>query len=104
MLIALGANVNLGGGVYGSCLNLSMIKFQSFQVQDLLKRGANPNQKDKDGNSSLHYLMTIYNRDPNFAEKICSLLLKNGADPNARNNDGWTPLLIATRKGCFEAI
>ena len=41
-----GANVNIGGGIYGSCLNLATIKYQYYLVQDLLKQGANVNAKD----------------------------------------------------------
>jgi ankyrin repeat protein len=42
-LISNGADVNLGGGHYGSCLNITTIKYQIYLAQDLLKRGADAN-------------------------------------------------------------
>lgn len=71
---------------------------------DLLKRGANPNQKDKDGNSSLHYLFTIYNRNQPNMEKMAQSLLQYGADPNMKNNENWSPIHIVMKKGNIEAL
>ena len=66
--------------------------------------GANPNQTSSDGNTALHYIFSIFERDPTEAEKIANLLLENGADPNIQNHDRWSPLHIATNKGNFNAV
>lgn len=44
--------------------------------------GADPNKADKDGNTALHYLFTVFSRDITEAERLGNLLLENGADPN----------------------
>lgn len=66
--------------------------------------GANPNKTDKDGNTALHYLFTVFSRDTTEAERLANLLLENGADPNEENDDNWCPLHIAAKKGIYEAI
>lgn len=55
----------------------------------LLEYGANPNDNDKDGNTSLS--LTVRS-DGDINEKVAmlELLLKNGADPTIVNNDGTT--------------
>jgi ankyrin repeat protein len=63
-------------------------------VEDLLKRGADPNLfdyygKEKHKTTSLHDAVSIlYSRN----EKIIKLLLEHGANPNLSNHDGDTPL------------
>ncbi|KAL4503288.1 hypothetical protein ABPG72_000894 [Tetrahymena utriculariae] len=103
-LISNGANVNLGGSQYGTCLNLATIKYQYYLVQDLLKRGANPNGADNEGNTPLHYIMTIFHRDKSYSSKICDLLLQFRADPNIKNKDGWAPIHLVARRGQSEAF
>jgi len=58
-------------------------------IQLLLKKGANPNSQDKDGNTALHRACDLGHT------KIIELLLKNNADPNLRNNQGLIPLRLA---------
>ena len=55
-------------------------------VATLLELGANPNWKDKDGLTALHYAVLIEN------EEIIELLLEHNADVNAQDNEGETPL------------
>ena len=43
VLILKNADVNIGGGFYGSCINISTVKFQFYIISDLLKYGENPN-------------------------------------------------------------
>lgn len=58
-------------------------------IQLLLKKGANPNSQDKDGNTALHRACDLGHA------KIIELLLKNNADPNIKNNQGLIPLKFA---------
>jgi ankyrin repeat protein len=71
------------------------IKFDKAEiVEDLLKRGANPNLLDYYSNhehktTSLHDAVSFsYSRN----EKIIKLLLERGANPNLINEEGNTPL------------
>lgn len=61
-------------------------------VQALIKKGANPSQPDKNGNTPLHYAAR-YN--PNF--DVVSVLLRNGATVNVRNELQRTPLHEASQ-------
>ncbi|NUX01577.1 hypothetical protein GO685_03655 [Wolbachia endosymbiont of Madathamugadia hiepei] len=56
----------------------------------LLKYGANPNTKDREGKSSLHCV--INNSDGVFCHKVTELLLEYKVDPNVRGNQGKTLL------------
>ncbi|MGL9758695.1 MAG: ankyrin repeat domain-containing protein [Wolbachia sp.] len=61
------------------------------QIIDLLlKYGANPNTKDREGKSSLHCV--VNNRDGVFCCKVTESLLEYKVDPNARDNQGKTLL------------
>jgi ankyrin repeat protein len=57
-----------------------------YLVPELLKKGANPNVKDKLGWSPLHHAVS-FNHLPTV-----KLLLEYGADSNLANNKKWTPL------------
>lgn len=61
----------------------------SLVVQLRLARGANPNEKDSDGNSLLHLAIDFKRLD------IAKALLDAGADVNLRNSLGNTPLYEA---------
>lgn len=63
-------------------------------AKDLIRKGADLNARDKNGNSALHYLCS--GNDPGMMEA----LLKAGADPNIRNKENMTPLFFV-RRICF---
>jgi ankyrin repeat protein len=60
----------------------------------LIKRGVQPNWKDKTQDSPLHHL-ALWNGDAAAAE----FFLANGADPNLRRADGKTSYFLAVRSG-----
>ncbi len=59
----------------------------------LLDHSANPNAKDSQGRTALHWLVqdNLENSPSNFMDLV-KLLLDHHADPNAKDNDGRTPL------------
>ena len=48
--------------------------------------------------------MTVYSKNIIAARNILHFLVEAGADLNAKNHDQWTPLHLAVKKGCLEAI
>jgi cytohesin len=69
----------------------------------LLARGADPNARDRQGQTALHEAVFHDVRDQT-AEKE---LIKHGADVNAKRNDGSTPLHLAaflSRAACVEFL
>ena len=69
-----------------------------IKVQTALKKGANPNAKDDDGWTPLHYASFKGHVE------IVKLLLERGANPNAKDNIGRTPLHWAAFKGHFKIV
>lgn len=68
-----------------------------IMLQILLEGGANPNKKDRNGNTPLHYLAMTHITKAKFIERI-HLLIDSGADINQKNNAGLTPLNFALTK------
>ncbi|WP_353283086.1 ankyrin repeat domain-containing protein [Wolbachia endosymbiont (group A) of Pogonocherus hispidulus] len=56
----------------------------------LLKHGADPNTRNREGKSPLHCV--INNSDGTFCHKVTELLLNYNASPDAEDNQGKTPL------------
>lgn len=56
----------------------------------LIDRGADPNQKDSDGNTPLHNVLHYNSRDIRI--EVVEVLLMRGAHPNIQNNYQSTPL------------
>jgi ankyrin repeat protein len=55
------------------------------EVKELLEKGANPNARDEEGFTPLHYASF------NGCASVAKLLLDSGADPNVGSKEGWTP-------------
>jgi ankyrin repeat protein len=73
-------------------------------VEMLIKRGANVNASDADGNSPLHFVMNVFTKNHSKYKAMAESLILMGAKVNARNNDLWAPLHIASKKGQIEGI
>ena len=72
---------------------------QKSIVKILLERGGiDPNRRDAEGNTALHYACREGYRD------LAVLLLEKGADASSANNRGETPLHAAARKGNREIL
>jgi ankyrin repeat protein len=104
----------LGGGQYGSCLNLAISKVQYFLIRDLIAFHCDVKQKDHIGNGPLHYLVPVFKKNVMEAIKIAYLLLEAGiayritniigAEPNLSNDSGYTPLQLAVKKSVLCGI
>lgn len=65
-------------------------------VELLVKKGAQVNASDLEGNTPLHWACQVGHRE------IAERLLEYGADPRRRNHAGQTPLLMAARSPAWE--
>ncbi len=65
----------------------------------LLERGADPNRKDPDGSTALHYAAAR-----GAAPRLLEALVRAGADVTARDGQGRTPLDIALAKGKSKVV
>ena len=70
-------------------IHLAALYMGHDSLEDLLSKGANPNDKDNRGRTPLHHA-AFYG----YAENVQALLAA-GAAPSARDNEGWTPLNAA---------
>lgn len=88
----------------GTALMIAVHYGHTYQVETLLRRGADVNAKDPDGATALMIAV-----DPRVAladwrsggvhSKLAAMLLAAGANPNARRNDGATALMLAAKGG-----
>ena len=65
---------------------------------EVLVRKVNVDQKDKRGDTALHWACSRGNLE------VVKLLTTNGATVNAKNNSGATPIFIACYNGHYEAV
>ncbi|MDX5436223.1 MAG: ankyrin repeat domain-containing protein [Pontibacter sp.] len=104
LLLASGADVNAqdaqGKTALHYVVSSSRIRSESYELEQvqlldtLLTAGANPNIKDKDGNTVLaQALQATIGQHIGIME--LEKLLQSGADPNLQNNEGKTPLMMA---------
>lgn len=73
-------------------------------VDLLIKRGAEINIVDCDGNTPLHFVMNMFTKNETKFRAIAESLVMSGAKPNIRNKEMWAPLHIAARKGQIEGV
>ena len=99
LLLEAGADVNIGGGLYGSALHLSVVRTNLQLTAAMIKRGAEVNVVDGDGNTPLHFIMNVFSKAETKYRSIAESLIMSGAHPNRKNKEQWAPLHIAARKG-----
>lgn len=69
------------------------ISYNKWDIaKDLIKRGINLDNQDKNGSTALHYLC-VGNTNPEILENV----LKAGANPDIRNKEKMTPLFLVRR-------
>jgi hypothetical protein len=101
LLIAKGADINAADPHQGTPLFGPMAYCEARRVSWMLKLGADPNGRDRDGETPLHQLVR-YSWKP--VETIIGALLARGADINATSKTGQTPLMVAVRNGKTETV
>jgi ankyrin repeat protein len=93
-LIATGQEGSLANAsAYAEDLFMAVKAGKSGRIEALIGRGANPNVRDAEGMTPLHY--AAYRGDVAIGEA----LLRGGADPNAKDSLGMTPLHAAAFEG-----
>jgi len=68
------------------------------RIKKLLEEGADPNIRDGDGNTPLHFAAS------KGCAEVAKLLLRHGADPNAQDKNGETPLHVAASEGHVDVV
>ncbi len=102
MLLAGKADINFMNKYGNTALTYAIAKKSPELVDLLLKKGANPNLKDKNGYNAMH--KTIYSalygrlKNDELVQIVESLILY-GAQINAKDNNGSTPLIQAAKGG-----
>lgn len=84
------SDINSGGGIYGSPLEIACRSCSISIVKMLIDKGANPNFY---GGTYSSYLGAVLTRSCD--DGVLELLLSHGADPNVRTSDGKQALHIA---------
>lgn len=77
-----GANVNLGGGIFGSPVHLAVVRLKIEIIKSLIDKKADLNKQDSDGNTPLHLVLNIFSKNPDRCTHILELLAMNGARVN----------------------
>lgn len=104
ILLESGADVNEGGGALGSSLHLAAFLVQPWLVRELLKRRADVNLKDCEGNTPLHIILGVFNKNKLASQMIADILIEAGAQVNALNKESWAPIHLAARRGQNHSI
>ncbi|KAK2476995.1 hypothetical protein H9L39_12219 [Fusarium oxysporum f. sp. albedinis] len=101
VLLQGGAGANALDGNGASALHLAATHgvHAGVIISGLLRHGADPRTRCRDGRCVLHYLAKLTG-PPDIAKQLRNL----GLDPNARDEHGQTPLLHATVAGLVKMV
>ncbi|CAI2361387.1 unnamed protein product [Moneuplotes crassus] len=91
-------DLDIGAGNLGSPLHISVVKHKTYIVKKMIKMGADPNIQDKEGNTPLHQLLSIFSKNEEESSALLKILIENGANLQSVNTLGLTPLLLAIKK------
>mmetsp|Transcript_44419 Transcript_44419/g.100220 ORF Transcript_44419/g.100220 Transcript_44419/m.100220 type:complete len:1024 (-) Transcript_44419:196-3267(-) len=93
-----------GGGSLGSPLHMAAVNFDVQAAESLVAHKATAYSADRDGNTPLHCVMSVFDRDAERGSQMVDLLIDNGADCNALNKDCWAAMHLAARRGQIGAV
>ena len=88
----------------GGPLHIACYKLEPWLVKDLLKNQANVNLLDLEGNTPLHLVLSIWQKNPRKATLISDMLIAGGSQVNRMNYDKWAAIHLASRRGQTGAI
>ena len=104
LLLSQEPDINTGAGAFGSPLHIAVCKIETWLVRDLLRKGADPSSRDKEANTPLHLLMSVFEKSPRQCILIGDMLLHAGAAPNPVNSDHCTPLHLSLKRNQTSAL
>jgi ankyrin repeat protein len=103
-LLAYGVDVNNNDSQLGEApLHIAAEEGKAEIMQLLIKKGANINITDANGDTPLHYITSSQYFHGNY-ETVIDILVKAGADLNIKNKLGRTPLHSATARDRREPV
>jgi ankyrin repeat protein len=91
-LVRHGAHLDLKNRQGQTALEYAIVQHRLASTESLLKLGADPNQRDQDGNTMLYLAC----KSPVISPQIVGLLLDYKADYQLTNSSGQTPLQALT--------
>lgn len=104
ILLFSGADPSIGVGMLGGCIHLAVVKKEVFLLQELLKKGGDPNAVDQQGNTPLNLLFSTFSNNVQKGEKIANILMEFHANPAVKNKEMWDCLHLAVKGQQLEAV
>lgn len=103
-ILSSGVPVNATNQVGGTALMAACASYRVEVVDYLLRAGADPNIRTKEGQTALHTAVGSSPSMPDRQRDCVRLLLNHGADINAQDRCGITPLMNAAWFGCTPSV
>eukprot|EP00397_Hematodinium_sp_SG-2012_P004092 GEMP01004103.1.p1 GENE.GEMP01004103.1~~GEMP01004103.1.p1 ORF type:complete len:1041 (+),score=203.27 GEMP01004103.1:36-3158(+) len=98
------ADVNSGGGLFGSSIHVAVVNFNSRVVDLLIQGRSDVNFTDGEGNTPLHVLQSVFDKGGRKSQYIGTRLISANADCNLTNVDRWGPIHLSARRGQLHGI